>query len=1282
LAIQFTPLVDRIFSDREPYPHKAMPVSPKKSKRSFIQSGCRLAASLLLSGTVVSSFEGFLWIQSAQAAPTRKDWCGTVWSVENTSTLAWINPATGLTTSASGPTTQIAMPGGSMGTSVAAIGIHKESGTMFAFDRNGATGTLYKYRFGVDTAWQSIPISGLVGLTGTQSIPGASNNLNKMTVDGNNLYIADSTAIALYTISLNSTGAVISAAATSATYTFVGDPVGTPAHTTAAINGGDITTDEYGDTYNITYTSTTAYFYKQDSTAKTWIYQGQTPATAAFAGAAFYKGDLYVKAGAQLKKVDLSRSGSAYTGWNSALVNIGSPSATSSADLTSCGDPNLSVTKNQQFYTDATATTLAADQTKVRPGEYVKYTITVKNIGDAWARSSNIADNLPIGTSYVPNTATLNGTNLGLTTYPAAGFPINSPGLATGIVPYAPDPDTAILTFVAQVTATAGSIKNRATAAYVDDSGLPSEPPNCTTGLNCGETPTTPIDDSITVSGNVFHDANGDVTINGSDAGTNAGPANLTVYAIDATGKVVSKSVVAANGSYTLTNIPANSTVTLRLANDATVAVGSTTPPAMSLPTNWTNTGENQAGVIETTTPGEMSLTTALTNLINEDFGIEQLPDTTNLTPAAQPNPGGIATVPVPTLTGLDPEDGALGSGKSFKIVTLPTNATLTYNNTPVIAGQVIASYDPTLLKLDPDDGAITVSFTYAAIDGAGQSDPTPATVKLSFTAATPSICSVAGGIRGTNLFANNGTFGTGSLTPATSVPLPPGRTTYNFQNYGSASPNDGNYAIVNQLNQNTFSGSWHNTFGHTTGTVNDQVMLINAAATPGTFYTEILTVPANQNIEFSAWILNLVKSSWSAILPMDPNISFVINRIGVDDNNNGIIDEPGEGQVITNSGLVPKMSTPTWLNYGAIINTGNATQIEFRLVNNAPGGNGNDLLLDDLFAAPCSPLPQGDITGTLYRDINTNNLYNSGTDTTMPTNIAVNLKSATGVIVATAYTDASGNYNFTNVPAGSNYTIEVALTDTDIPSGATATANPTGANTTGQQSGITVTNGATLANQNFGFLAPTSPNVLLVKRITAINGGTNTVGGDSLAGYIDELTNPYDDNNITIANQPTPTSPAKDTDKWPMPSTFLLGGINGGNIKPGDEMEYTIYFLSAGESAAKNVLFCDRVPTNVSFIPTAFNSATPATGGLAGDRGILSLLNGTTAAFTNIADGDAARYFAPGIDPTSIYPNLKCGGVNDNGAVVINLGNLPNATAPGTPAGAFGFVRFKGRVK
>jgi uncharacterized repeat protein (TIGR01451 family) len=204
-----------------------------------------------------------------------------------------------------------------------------------------------------------------------------------------------------------------------------------------------------------------------------------------------------------------------------------------------------------------------------------------------------------------------------------------------------------------------------------------------------------------------------------------------------------------------------------------------------------------------------------------------------------------------------------------------------------------------------------------------------------------------------------------------------------------------------------------------------------------------------------------------------------------------------------------------------------------------------------------------------------------------------------------------------------------------------------------------------------------TSPNVLLVKRITAINGDTRTIQGDNLALYQNDPSNPYDDNTL---DNPVPTP--IDTDKWRDPNTFLIGGINGGNIKPGDEMEYTIYFLSGGDALAKHVLLCDRVPSNVLFIPTGFNSASPAAGGLTGNRGILALINGTTASFTNIDDGDAARYFPPGSNPTSVYPNLNCGGTNSNGAIVVNLGDLPNATAPGTPAGALGFVRFKGRVK
>jgi hypothetical protein len=632
----------------------------------------------------------------------------------------------------------------------------------------------------------------------------------------------------------------------------------------------------------------------------------------------------------------------------------------------------------------------------------------------------------------------------------------------------------------------------------------------------------------------------------------------------------------------------------------------------------------------------------------------------------------------------IDFNKDGIFQASEYTSVSIPANATTANLNWASIPAGTTAGSTYARFRITTDalsDNAVTSTVDERSTGTASDGEVEDYAVAI-VPPSQPSICFVAGGTRGTNLFANNGTFGIGSSTPGTSTTLPPGLTNYTFQAYGPTSPGDGNYAIVNQLNQNTYTGIWHNTFGHTTGTVDDQMMVVNAAATPGMFYTEILTVPANQNIEFSAWILNLVKASSASIVPIQPNISFIINRIGVDDNNNGTADEPGEGQVITTSGSVPNTNTPTWFNYGAIVNTGNATQIEYRLVNNAPGGGGNDLLLDDLFAAPCSPMPQGNITGILYRDTNTNNLYNSGTDTTMPANIAVNLKSSTGVVVATAYTDASGNYNFTNVPAGSNYTIEVALTDTDIPSGATATANPSGASTTGIQTGITVTSGATLANQNFGFSGLHS-NVLLVKRITAVNG--------------DRIKNP---NDLTPLNVMVDDSLTNDNNaNWPNPKTsgisnFLQGVIDAGKVKPGDTIEYTIYFLNADLGNTAGVKICDRITGSQSFLPDAYG--TTGSGKdiqiHKGNGSFTTWASAATSDLTSINDtGDRAEVMTTASAPSSCHLDMTTGGATDTGTLVIDItgtGNLnqpdwspvAGSTGAGT-ADSYGFVRFTTKV-
>ena len=225
---------------------------------------------------------------------------------------------------------------------------------------------------------------------------------------------------------------------------------------------------------------------------------------------------------------------------------------------------------------------------------------------------------------------------------------------------------------------------------------------------------------------------------------------------------------------------------------------------------------------------------------------------------------------------------------------------------------------------------------------------------------------------------------------------------------------------------------------------------------------------------------------------------------------------------------------------------------------------------------------------------------------------------------------------------------------------------------------------GASGTEEPFGGCRQASnPNLLLVKRITAI-GGSTTNGGISLNSYDPEtdttnLSYPYDKN--VIQSGITPPS----SDKWPntsgtlpLSSTFLLGARNGGTTKPKDSIEYTVYFLSTGTSPANNVLFCDRVPDNVTFSPNTFTDTTA--GGIA--RGIAVQIGSTLDYRTNTGDSDFAQYFPPGIEPSTVYSTINCGGANNNGAVVVKLGDLNNATGIGTPPDSAGFVRFRGVVK
>ena len=364
---------------------------------------------------------------------------------------------------------------------------------------------------------------------------------------------------------------------------------------------------------------------------------------------------------------------------------------------------------------------------------------------------------------------------------------------------------------------------------------------------------------------------------------------------------------------------------------------------------------------------------------------------------------------------------------------------------------------------------------------------------------AVPNLCTAQGGALGANAITSNGSFGTGSATAGTTGrALPAGTTDYTFAPYNGGSPQDGQYSIVNRLNTNTFNYWFSNVSDHTTGAVTGQMMVVNAAFAPGVFYRQTLTVTPNTNYEFSGWFLNLPNpnsTGWTSYPSppgvagnpaqpggnQAPNVSFTVNRTGLD-------AAPLE---IFNTGNIPFTLTPTWVQYGGIFNSGASTQVQFAFRNNAPGGVGNDFALDDLRVASCAGLAVGSMSGVLYEDSAGNNVYDSGSDPLLPAGVLINLFNASGQLVTSQTTNASGAFSFVNIPVGSGYRLTVV--PSTVPAGYSFSAIPTGASTTGSQSGLTVSSGTTLANQDFGFRRPTDLSVTKTDGATSVNAGATT---------------------------------------------------------------------------------------------------------------------------------------------------------------------------------------------
>jgi len=181
-----------------------------------------------------------------------------------------------------------------------------------------------------------------------------------------------------------------------------------------------------------------------------------------------------------------------------------------------------------------------------------------------------------------------------------------------------------------------------------------------------------------------------------------------------------------------------------------------------------------------------------------------------------------------------------------------------------------------------------------------------------------------------------NFTFGAG---PNYGPALAPGIT--NLQYFSGPCPMDGQYAIVNGISNNCFNSTWFNVLTDHTGNGSGYFMLINASFEPSDFYVQTVTgLCEGTSYQFAAWIMNMVRVP-NLILP---NIHIRIEKP------DGTVLGDGRGDI-------PQAATPTWKQYGINFTTPpGVTSVVLRMTNNAPGGNGNDIAMDDITFRAAGP--------------------------------------------------------------------------------------------------------------------------------------------------------------------------------------------------------------------------------------------------------------------------------------------------------------------------------------
>ncbi len=190
----------------------------------------------------------------------------------------------------------------------------------------------------------------------------------------------------------------------------------------------------------------------------------------------------------------------------------------------------------------------------------------------------------------------------------------------------------------------------------------------------------------------------------------------------------------------------------------------------------------------------------------------------------------------------------------------------------------------------------------------------------------------LCGGNLGDNIFTE-GDFGSGIPVVVQSNPgYAPG-----FMYTTQMPPDDGEYTLTNNIN------AWSSVYptwlriGDNDIDPRGYMMVVNATFAPGLFYEKIVdNLCENTLYEFTSDMINLIRNGTNGHIL--PNVNFLLNDV-----------------VFYSTGSIPQ--DENWHTYGFTFTTAPGQSfVKLSLKNNAPGGTGNDLALDNISFKACGP--------------------------------------------------------------------------------------------------------------------------------------------------------------------------------------------------------------------------------------------------------------------------------------------------------------------------------------